>query len=332
MKFLFFVGVAATVVLGVLYLAFYNLAGLAFMARTPLVAVVSNSEVVTEDAIKIIFVGDIMLSRGVASQIKKQNDFRYPFLAIADTVRAADLAFGNLEGPISDGGRDQGSIYSFRAHPTVLQGLTFAGFDVLSVANNHMWDWGDEALLDTVKILGSHGITPVGAGEDELSANSPVVRQVGGTKVAFFAYTTLYPPRLEASSSTPGVSRFDEDVVATTIGAAKQFADIVVVSLHWGEEYESNANAYQKRVARMLVDAGADIVVGHHPHVIQEVEEYKNGLIFYSLGNFVFDQNFSNATMEGLMMEVTVTDGGVATARQIPIKISPTFQPYIPEL
>ncbi|MBI1838887.1 MAG: CapA family protein, partial [Candidatus Colwellbacteria bacterium] len=198
--------------------------------------------------------------------------------------------------------------------------------------NNHMWDWGGEALLDTVRILKSNGIIPIGAGEDELSANGSVVRKVGSTKVAFLAYTTLYPHSLEASGNKPGISRFDEDAIAAAIGAVRQNADIVVVSLHWGEEYESNANAEQKRIARTLIVAGADIVVGHHPHVVQEVERYGNGLIFYSLGNFVFDQNFSDATMEGLMMEVTIIDGSIITARQIPLKISPTFQPYIPEL
>ncbi|MEK7554806.1 MAG: CapA family protein, partial [Patescibacteria group bacterium] len=143
--------------------------------------------------IELLFVGDIMLSRGVEYYIQKagNGDYRYPFEKIADELRAADLLVGNLENPISSRGKNQGSIYSFRANPKALDGLSFAGFDVLSLANNHMWDWGADALQDTVGFLRDWGIKGVGAGASYRDANDPVIIEVRGVRVAFFSFTNL---------------------------------------------------------------------------------------------------------------------------------------------
>ncbi len=294
-----------------------------------------------EKPITLLFAGDIMLSRGVANQIKKHQDVRWPFLKIATTTREADLTFGNLEGPISDRGENQGSIYSFRSSPEVIEGLSFAGFDVLSLANNHIWDWGKDALIDTITMLEHSGLKGVGAGENYQEANAPVIKEIGSTgssqvKVAFLAYTDLYPKSLEAHSTssgqaTPGISSFELEKAKTDIQQLKslKLADIIVVSFHWGEEYKTEANESQKRIARELIDAGADLIIGHHSHVVQEIEQYQNGWIAYSLGNFIFDQNFSKETVEGLMLEVVIKNKKISEVSPIKIKINSAFQPEV---
>jgi poly-gamma-glutamate synthesis protein (capsule biosynthesis protein) len=280
----------------------------------------------TDPPINLLFVGDIMLSRGVAYHTKKQGgDFRYPFLKIADTIRNADFAFGNLEGPISARGANQGSIYSFRARPEVLEGLILAGFDVLSLANNHISDWGRVAIEDTIDLLRKSDITPVGAGRNYDEANVPARFAIGDLRLAIFAYTNLYPETLFAREGT-GISEYNLEKIEARIREVRDKLDFIVVSLHWGTEYAPHPSEYQKEVAHALVDAGADLIIGHHPHVVQDVEQYKNAYIFYSLGNFVFDQNFSEATRNGAIARVTVRGKKVEAVEMIPIWINDTFQ------
>ncbi len=297
----------------------------------------------------LLFVGDIMLSRGVAYYTEKSGgDPRYPFLNVADELRAADLAFGNLEGPISERGKNQGSEYSFRAEPRMAESLTFTGFDVLSLANNHIMDWGGDALADTVVRLRANGIEPIGAGENYEEANRAYIADVKGTKIAFLAYTTLYPKSFSAKGARlpdgqgsasggeaknfPGVSSFELSRTAQEIRDLKESgaADVVVISFHWGEEYDTTANAAEKNIAHALADAGADLIVGHHPHVAQEVERYKNSWIAYSLGNFVFDQGFSEGTKRGLALSVILRGKRIAEVVSRQVLISETFQPSFP--
>lgn len=279
--------------------------------------------------LKIVFVGDIMLARAIGNFIDSARDPSYPFSKTAAFIKEANLAFGNLEGPISSRGRNQGSVYSFRANPKVIQRLDSAGFDILSLANNHIWDWGRDALDDTVMLLKGNGIQGIGAGLNYREANQPLIVHLGGTRIAFLAYTNLYPRTLEATETKSGVSSFEPELIKRAIFEAHDSADIVVVSLHWGNEYEIGANELQKKLAREFVNAGADIIIGHHPHVVQEVEHYKNGFIAYSLGNFVFDQNFSEDTKQGLIAEVRVKNNKIFEVRSLKVKFSDTFQPEI---
>ncbi len=289
----------------------------------------------------LVFVGDIMLSRAVGRKIEKENDPRFPFVKIAEVLRSADFAFGNLEGPISSRGNNQGSIYSFRADPRVIEGLKFAGFDVLSLANNHILDWGNSALEDTIRILKENGIQAVGAGMDYAEANTPAIFAIRDVRLAILAYTTLYPKSLEAKGEGAGISSFDLENAAEKINGLKNSgaADIVVVSLHWGEEYKTAPSDTQRAIAHALVDAGAEVIVGHHPHVVQEIEMYspstssrlssRTSWIAYSLGNFVFDQGFSEETMAGLMLKITVRNKGIFSVETIKTRISPDFTPHI---
>ncbi len=282
----------------------------------------------------LLFVGDIMLSRAVASRINSigKGDPRFPFLESANFLHSADLTFGNLEGPISSRGKNQGSIYSFRDDPDVVEGLKFAGFDVLSTANNHIFDWGREALMDTDTLLRAGGITPIGTGRNYDEANSPAIFDLSGTKIAFLAYTNLYPKTLEADATNPGISDFDTEHIKKAIEEARKRADIVIVSFHWGIEYRKTATEEQQKLAHEFIDAGADLVIGHHPHVPEEIEKYKGGWVAYSLGNFIFDQNFSKETMGGIAIRAVVENKKIISFNPISISINSNFQPVPLEL
>ncbi|MDO8603929.1 MAG: AmmeMemoRadiSam system protein B [bacterium] len=277
----------------------------------------------------LIFVGDIMLSREINNIMNKNSDWRYPFLKTADFLKNADLTFGNLEGPISRNGVKVGSIYSFKADPRSVEGLLYSGFDVLSVANNHIWDYGAEAFGDTLKILKDNGISYIGGGLSYEEAHMPVIREIRGAKIAYLGYTNLLSLSLGNKNSKPAIAFPDKDQIILDVQKAKMHADIVIVSFHWGDEYETQHNSFQEELAHATIDAGAHLVVGHHPHVIQEIEKYNGGYIAYSLGNFVFDQNFSEDTKSGLVLTVALRDKKIVEIRKHIIKFTPSYQPFL---
>jgi len=305
-------------------------------------------ELIEGKTITLILVGDIMLDRGVEYMVKKEGkgDFRFPFLKIADELKGANLLFGNLEGVISDKGIKVGSIYSFRVNPEAIEGLSFAGFNVLSLANNHAFDYTREALEDCLTKLNNTGIDYVGAGFTENEAYSPLIKKIKGTKIAFLAYTNLGPETWKADEKNSGiawVSEKDFEKIKKDIENAKSQVDILIVSLHSGEEYSNEPTLFQIEFSKMAIDAGADLIVGHHPHLIQRNEKYpekkseisngasKNGWIFYSLGNFIFDQGFSEKTMRGQILKVLIENGKIKEIIPKQIKINKFFQPEILE-
>ena len=281
--------------------------------------------------VTLFFVGDIMLDRGVELEIKKNgnSDFKFPFLKIEKDLREADVLFGNLEGPISDKGQKVGSIYSFRMDPKAIDGLLFSGFDVLSVANNHMFDYGREAMEDTFFRLKEAGIDYIGGGLNEAEAYSPKIKEINGTKIAFLAFTNLGSPYWEAKENRSGIAWLDKERLENSIKEAKKKSDIIIVSMHFGDEYKTSPTPEQKELARLAVDSGANLVIGHHPHVIQLVEKYQEGYIAYSLGNFIFDQNFSEETMKGLILKVFVENGKIKEVAPVEFEINQNFQPEI---
>ncbi len=281
------------------------------------------------EEIQLLFVGDIMLSRLIGDIMVRNNDWRYPFLETADFLKSADITFGNLEGPISAKGTNMGSMYSFRADPRAIEGLLYAGFDVLSIANNHIWDYGAEAFKETLQILGDNGIRYIGGGYDYEEAHAPVVIDVKGTKIAFLAYTNVLPTSLGLKGSKPAVAFPDINEMTRDIEKAKKVADVIVVSFHWGTEYATTHTEEQETVAHAAIGAGANIIVGHHPHVVGEIEEYDGGYIAYSLGNFVFDQNFSEDTGRGLMFEVTLKNKEIQRIEPLTVTFNTSYQPIL---
>lgn len=274
----------------------------------------------------LLFAGDIMLSRSVGARMATLNDWQWPFGGIASITQGATLAFANLETTVSERGAKGGCGYCFRADPRVMEGLVAAGFDVLSVANNHMWDYGLDAFTDTLQYLAASNISGVGGGRNLAEAQGPVVRIAGDTRVAYLAYTDLLPASACATAERAGVNCFDDVRMRGDITRARGVADVVVVSFHTGTEYAAEHNIIQERIYHAAIDAGADVVVGHHPHVVQDMEQYRSGWIVYSLGNFVFDQAFSEATMRGAMLEVSLQNKAVTSVQLLPVVISRDYR------
>ena len=277
---------------------------------------------------KLIFVGDVMLSRSVGAKMQAEDDWTYPFEKIAPTLRSANLTFGNLECPVSDTGRNRHHLYSFRADPKAIAGLKFAGFDVMSVANNHSFDWGRPALVDTLVRLRAAGIRPVGAGANDLEAHYPVLVRLNGVKLAFLAYVNVPPKEATAGTDQPGVAWLDRDRTSADIRFARVLADVVIVSVHWGVEYMRKPQRLQLELAHQMIDAGADLIVGSHPHVIQPLEEYHGRWIAYSLGNFIFDQH-DPPTHHGLMLEVTLAGKRISQVQSVPVTIDGSLQAVV---
>lgn len=276
----------------------------------------------------LMFMGDVMLDRGVEGMIKKHGkSYGFPFLEIKDHLKKADFLFGNLESIVSDEGYQIRKTYPFRAEPQAAQGLSDAGFDVVSCANNHALDYGREALADSIVRLDRNGVQCVGAGLEE-KAYAPVLEAEQDLEIAYLAYTYLVPKEVEATEERVGVAWLNEENLKQGIKRAKQ-ADLIVVSFHFGEEYQKQPTSGQKHFSRLAIDSGADLVVGHHPHVVQEVKQYKQGWIAYSLGNFVFDQDFSEETMEGLVLEVRFKQGKIKKVTPRRVTLNKYFQPTL---
>lgn len=274
----------------------------------------------------LIFGGDIMLDRGVEDVVSKfGGGFEFPFLKIEGTLNEADFLFGNLESVVTSKGYQIRETYPFRADPQAGSALAQVGFDVVSMANNHALDYGSVALRDSVTNLEQAGVEPVGAGLKQ-KAYSPVVKQERNLKVAYLAYTNLGPKQWAATPERAGVAWLNEENLKQGVNRAEEKADLVVVSFHLGEEYSQKPTPNQQYYSRLAIDSGADLVVGHHPHVTQRVEKYKEGWIAYSLGNFVFDQNFSEETMKGLLLRVEVGNGEIKRVVPREVKINENFQ------
>lgn len=257
--------------------------------------------------ITITLVGDVMMDRAVRGKIEKYFAGNYSALFVnTGYLKDADIAFANLEGTATDEiSKRTGSRFSFRMDPDSVTALNNAGIDIVSFANNHVGDYSTKGFLATIDTLKSNTLLYAGAGESHTEATTPRIIDVRGTKVGFLAATDVGPTWLTATDTNPGILLASDQKLPEIIANAKAHVDVLVVSFHWGNEY-SPATAHQEKLARAGIDAGADIVVGHHPHVMQRVEEYNGKLIFYSLGNFIFDQYFSPHTMRGMVATVSI--------------------------
>jgi poly-gamma-glutamate synthesis protein (capsule biosynthesis protein) len=257
----------------------------------------------------IAFVGDIMLDRGVKGMVKKNFNGDYSQIFVnAGELKDYDILFGNLEGPVSDVGNNVGSIYSFRMDPKVLAVLKDVGFDVVSFANNHVGDWNITAFKDTLKRLTDTGILYTGAGLDKNQAQKVTIIEKNGVKFGFVGFSDVGPNWIAAKSESAGHLLASDPDLEKIIKNAKSESDVLIVSFHWGEEYKPIHNTRQEELAHTAIDSGADMVIGHHPHVVQDIGFYKDKPIVYSLGNFFFDQYFSKETMQG-MLYVAEFDG-----------------------
>ncbi len=277
----------------------------------------------TRSPLTLAFVGDMMLGRRVEETMRARGDWSYPFRPLAHRLRNADLSFGNLECVVARGGTARGGL-TFRADPATLTGLVDAGFDVVSVANNHTPDFGAEGLTEMLAHLDAARIAYTGVAHGELQ--NPLVLTVRGTRVGYLAFSyTAGPPGGEAAA--PRIAKITGRHLVRSIVAARPAADYLVVSLHLGKQFEPRATAMQRGIAQGAIEAGADLVVGHHPHVPQEIEKYRQGIIAYSLGDFVFDH--PDASVDGALLEITLDGARPTTIVYARTRINQLFQPEL---
>ncbi len=261
----------------------------------------------------IAAVGDLMLARDVTT-LMQQHGPGYPFERVRDLFDGADLLIGNMEGTFTDRGEPLDKIYTFRTPPDLARGLAEAGFDAVNLANNHAYDFGRLGLADTLDALDRAGVRSFGAGLTEAEARAPLLLRANGLTVALLGFDTIPEVRF-AEGETPGVALATPEAVTAGVEAAAARADFVVVSLHFGAEYTREPTERQRELARAAIDAGASLVIGHHPHVLQPWERYGGGVVFYSLGNFVFDldaddlETLGPGPFETVVVLITLTPG-----------------------
>lgn len=246
--------------------------------------------------ITLITTGDIGLVRDVNYKIILKKDPRYPFLKIADYLKDADLTITNLEGPLINNCPIVREGFTFCGEDTNVFGLIYAGIDAANLANNHATNYGLEGLTETAEILNSNGIISFG-----LDKNIEYI-QVRDKKIALVGF-------VELGNNWGGLNNATPENVSSLVSEAKQNADIVITSFHWGVEYTYQPTHNQIDLAHLAIDSGADIILGNHPHWIQPVEIYKDKIIVYAQGNTVFDQDWSRETREGVLYKFIYRNG-----------------------
>ena len=262
----------------------------------------------------MVVTGDVIPGRSVNRIVREKNDFLFPFRETADVVKDADITLINLEAPLTKECPTTNEGMTFCGDQRFVDGFTFAGIDVASLANNHTSNYGKEGIDQTIQLLKEKGIKTVGANAfDFITAKD--------TRFAFLAYNGVVP--LDSN-----LNPIDKDVIASDIAKAREHADVVIVSYHWGAEYERTpviapgiASDDPIEIGHFTIDAGADVVVGNHPHWYQGIEIYKDKPIFYALGNFVFDQFWSEETKKGFLAKLYIADNKVVDIELFPIYI-----------
>ncbi len=249
-----------------------------------------------DKVIHLAAVGDINLDRSLGAMLAK-GDLAYPFADVAEQLRAADITVGNVESALGDTGEPEQKRYPFRAPPEAATALALAGFDLVSLANNHGMDYGKEALMQAIDLLEGQNVATTGAGANSAAARAPKIMELNGLRTAFFGYVNV-PAEAStgfdtadwtATEEEPGIAWAEPLIIAEDMTAVRDQVDLIVVQLHSGYEYLPAPSKAQQESARAAIDAGADLVIGHHAHILQGIEQYGDGVIIYGMGNFAFD-------------------------------------------
>lgn len=284
-----------------------------------------------EPTVRLLFVGDILMGGRIA-EILEREGYDYPYRHVGGAIREADLAAGNLENPITSRGEPADKTWTFRMSPKAVPELKASGFDVLNLANNHTLDYGTTGLLDTFRHLDEEGIGRIGAGEDADEAYRPLVTEVKGIRIACLGFSHVVPEvGWKAAAGRPGVAEaYDMRRALEAVRQAKDEADLVVVMVHWGVERAEEPEPYQVKKGREFIDAGADLVIGSHPHVLQGLESYGGKWIAYSLGNFIFTVNPGAETRQSAMLQADCRADGDCRLMLVPVVTGPG-QPRYPD-
>jgi hypothetical protein len=261
-------------------------------------------------SVSVAFVGDILLDELPGKIIKAGRD---PFEPFAGIINAADIRAGNLECVVARGGKaEEGKPFTFRAHPRTLKVLK-RHFDTVSLANNHSGDFGPVAFTEMLGLLKRNDIAYFGGGANLAQAHTPLVIERKGLRIAFLGYNEFFPRSFEADFDKSGIAWSEDEQVRLDIANARtrHHADLVIPMMHWGWEHEPKASQRQRTLAHLMIDAGADAVVGGHPHVTQDTELYRGKPIIYSLGNFLFDGFTDEDNNTGWLLRLELDRQGV---------------------
>ncbi len=311
----------------------------------------------SDSTVEMVFVGDVYI---------KRDDPPSMLTSVRSVLRDADISFGNLEGPITDRGepllgKPIAGVH-FQSPLNTVTALSDGVFDVMSLANNHSMDLGPEGIMQTVEVLDEANIQHCGAGADDAAARMPAIISRGGSRFAFLSYSSVFQPgAFPATADRPGIAtvrvhtayqpsprvfeqpgspaipvttadEVDHETLMADVRQARDVADFVIVSWHWGisQSYRKIAD-YQVDLGRAVIDAGANLVIGHHPHVLQGIEFHGDGLICYSLGNFAFDRESPHFDSETAILTCRVVNGEIDRVTVIPVLINDSHEPEIVE-
>jgi len=275
----------------------------------------SKPFVVRSRNVTLAAVGDVNLGDSTASAMAA-NGLAYPWTSVGPSLKRADVAFANLECAISTRGAPVVKQYTFRGSPAALRAMRdTAGVDVVNLANNHVGDYGTQALLDTVAWSRRLGLVPVGAGGSLAAAAQPQVVERLGLKIAFVGFSNILPSEFFATPSRPGTQPATVAQIRASVGAARRAADVVVATFHWGVELDLNENETERAFAATAFDAGATAVIGGHPHVLQPLRAVSGKrVVAYSLGNFVFGSHRDTTVRTGIL-HLDLSAAGVERTR-----------------
>jgi poly-gamma-glutamate capsule biosynthesis protein CapA/YwtB (metallophosphatase superfamily) len=267
---------------------------------------------------RVLFAGDSMLDWGIQDIIIKYGP-EYPVKDIKDFLKGFDYRFCNLETPISDKGEAHTEKkFVFRGNPKDVALLKHAGINGVSLANNHACDYGKAGILDTIDILNKNNIGSAGAGIDIGAAHLPLIVTINEIKVAILAYADIAFEDSFAGKDHPGVARAKIESIRDDIKQYRAFNDFIIISIHWGIEYSEYPEAREIKLAHAIIKSGADVIIGHHPHIFQGIEVYEGKPIFYSLGNFIFGSINENA-MENILVEISFLKNKINSFSVYPI-------------
>jgi poly-gamma-glutamate synthesis protein (capsule biosynthesis protein) len=279
-----------------------------------------------DDSVSVLFVGDVMLDGGPGHIVTNGGD---PFADVASVLGSADLTVANLECAIVKTGHAVDKPYTFRGPQRALP-LLKKYFSAVSLANNHSGDWGKKGFSSELELLNESELPYFGGGANQRGARQPVVLTVKGKRIAFLGYNDFPPRAFAAGPSSPGIAWLVEKDVVRDIQEARTEADIVLLFLHWGEELEPKESPEQQALAHRLIDAGADAIIGGHPHVTQSIEWYKDHPIVYSLGNFLFDYfPYDPPTWFGWMVRLTFSGAARPVLDRTDVQLDAAGVPHI---
>lgn len=272
-----------------------------------------------EPPLTIVAGGDTMLASWAEEPIRLHG-YSYPYVHVKPVLDNADIVFTNLEAPFGQTGEAFDKQFTFQVKPDLVNVLLAGGINLVSLGNNHIMDFGPSSLKETMDILKSNQIHYAGAGLNLKEAREAARMEFRNKKVALLSYSLTFPQEFYATDSTAGTCFPWEEFVFSDVRNLKSEGNLVIISCHWGTELRENPKDYQIAFAHRLIDAGADLILGHHPHVIQGLEFYRGKLIAYSLGNFVFG-SFSESVKESMLLRIKVNADDLQQVQVVPINV-----------